>query len=326
MKENKVTVYAVGGCGINIVTPLMQVAAKDVKGYANLTFGMIDTSHSNLPDAGFSSHFIHIGSRHELTDGSGKVRSTNVEHARQAVTDITSKWEPGDLNIVVHSGSGGSGSLVGNILAKDLISKGKNVVVVMVGSRTCVKEVDNVRDTIMTYQKVAEGYQRPVPCYFLDNSMMGMKEVDGLARIMILFLSAVWSGENKGLDRKDLENFLNYNNVSDYQAGIVSLELASGVKVLSAPAECPISTVVTIVKPEEDPSPGIMVPYHSYGELNEKVADRLKIATPVHLYTRQGVFPTVLEDLEKEVEHYRKASTVKAVKVEKDPTDDFLVI
>ena len=327
MKNNRVTVYAVGGCGINIVMPLMQVAAKDVKGYADLTFGMIDTSHSNLPDAGFESSFIHIGSRHNLVDGSGKIRATNVEHARQAVTDIVSRWEPGDLSIVVHSGSGGSGSLIGNILTKDLMARGKNVVVVMVGSRTSIKEADNVRDTIMTYQKLAEAFDRPVPCYYLDNSQYPtLADVDTLARIMVLFLSAVWSGENKGLDRMDLENFLNYNKVSDYAPGIVALELTSGVKAVLANDHCPVSTVVTIVKADEDHSPGIMVPYHSYGELNEKVAGRLQLATPVHLVTRQGIFPDTLQSLEDEVSKHRKPATVKAVVVDRSPTDDFLVI
>ena len=122
------------------------------------------------------------------------------------------------------------------------------------------------------------------------------------------------------------ENFLNYNKVSDYAPGIVALELTSGVKAVLANDHCPVSTVVTIVKADEDHSPGIMVPYHSYGELNEKVAGRLQLATPVHLVTRQGIFPDTLQSLEDEVSKHRKPATVKAVVVDRNPTDDFLVI
>lgn len=327
MKNNRVTIYAVGGCGINIVMPLMQVAAKDVKGYADLTFGMIDTSHSNLPDSGFESSFIHIGSRHDLVDGSGKIRKTNLPAARQAITDIIGRFEPGDLSIVVHSGSGGSGSLIANLLTKDLLSRGKNVVVVMIGSRTSVKEADNVRDTIMSYESMAVTHGRPVPCYFLDNSTYAsMADVDTLARIMILFLSAVWSGENKGLDRMDLENFLNYQKVSEYAPAIVALELVSGINAITSDKHNPVTTVVTIVKEEEDHSPGIMVPYHSYGELSERVAGRLQIATPVHLITRQGVFPDILDSLEAATAEHRMPVAVKSVVVSKANADDDLVI
>lgn len=325
MKQNKVTVYAVGGCGINIVSPLMMVAAKDAKGYADLTFGLIDTSHSNLPDVGADSHFYHIGSRHELTDGSGKVRATNVDYAKQAVPHIVTKWEPGDLNIVVHSGSGGSGSLIGNLLTQDLISKGKNVVVILIASRTCLKEVDNVCDTIKTYQRVAALSGRPVPCYYLDNKALGMAAADSHARAAILFLSAVWSGENKGLDRKDLENFLNYNRVSQFKPAIVALELWSGQTIDAGKDTYPVSTVVTIVKPGEDHSPGIMVPYHSYGELDETMAVRLKLETPIHLCTRQGVFPDTLAQLNSEVEALREVVEVPEVQVSLDD-DNFLVI
>ncbi len=326
IKDNRISIYAIGGCGINITLPLLKVAAKDEKGYANMTFGMVDTSHSNLPDGGFESSFIHVGNRRGLTDGSGKIRATNADIARQAVPDILSRWEPGDLNIVIHSGSGGSGSLVGNLLTKELISMSKNVIVIMVGSRTSIKEVDNVRDTILTYQKVAEGYSRPVPCFYLDNTVNGMSGTDDRARVMILFLSAVWSGENRGLDRKDLENFLNYQNVTDYPPAIVSLEMVSGSTALESTNENPITTVVTIVKPGEDHSPGIMVPYHSYGELDDKLGERLKLITPVHLFTRQGVFPEILNDLERDVAEHRAPRKVSQVVVDRDTGEDFLVL
>lgn len=327
MKQNKVTIFAVGGCGINIVSPLMKAATKDAKGFADLTFGMIDTSHSNLPDVGADSHFYHVGSRHELTDGSGKIRSTNVDYARQAVPQILAKWEPGDLSIVVHSGSGGSGSLIGNLLTQDLVSKGKNVVVILIASRTCLKEVDNVCDTIKTYQKVAVTTGRPVPCYYLDNKLLGMAAADSLARVAILFLTAVWSGENKGLDRKDLENFLNYDRVSQYKPAIVALEVWSGATVgTNDRNDMPVSTVVSIVKPGEDPDPGIVVPYHSYGELDETMVSRLKLETPVHLCTRQGAFPEVLAQLNAEVESLRKVVQVPEVEVSMDDGEDFLVI
>jgi hypothetical protein len=325
LSDNKVTVYAVGGCGINIVTPLMKVAAK-TDGYADLTFGMVDTSHSNLPEAGFENSFIHVGSRRELTDGSGKVRKTNAQAAKQAVSDILNRWEPGDLSVVVHSGSGGSGSVIGNVLVSELISRKKTVAVILVGSRTSVKEVDNTRDTILSYQKVAVANQRAVICHYLDNAARSMAENNDRARIMILFLSALWSGVNKGLDRKDLDNFVNYQDVSNYEPGVVIYDLFSGsMDNLDLGEDTAVSTVVSLIKPGEDPSPGIMVPYHSYGELAESMVGRMKIDTPIHLYTLQGAFPVILESLEKSVAAHRTPAKVATIDVSSVSDDDLII-
>jgi len=311
--ENKVTVYAVGGCGINVVFPLMQIAAKGERGYADLTFGLVDTSHSNLPTHGFTSNFIHVGDRHKRTDGSGKIRTVNLGPAKQAVVDILSHWEPGDLNIVVHSASGGSGSMIANVLVNDLLNKGKEVVVIMVGSSTCVKEADNTVATIHTYNDIAVTLNRPVPCYYLDNKDRSMEENNERARAFLLLLTAIWSGENKGLDRMDLRNFLNYSDVSQYEPEVSWLHVADSVDP-SSDLIAHTASVVSIITEGEDPSPGVIVPYHSYGILDDEVKGLLKTPTPLHLMNCVGVFLDVLDEIEKITEAARNAKPVRTLR------------
>lgn len=323
------TVYAAGGCAINIVSPLLTKIQENTPGYANIQIGMIDTSHSNLKtDSG--KNFFHISSREHETDGSGKVRATNFQAVRQVSPQVLDTFEPGDLNIVLHSTSGGSGSVIGNVLVSELLSQDKNVIVIMVESTTCVKEVENTLDTIQSYQKVAELKNKPVISYYLSNHERSMQENDDMARVMILFLAAVWSGENRGLDRKDLENFLNYQNVTRFPVGVTGLGISdTRIEEGKLGKDTIVSTVVSIIKSGESPDPGLLVAYHAYGELSENVVDSIRVGTPVHLFTLQGHFLDIvdgLNNLKKEGDNRYRVKPVQKIAVDRNSTDDGFII
>ena len=155
--QNMVRIYMAGGCAINIGSSLFRsktgaLAADD--GFAKIDCCYIDTSASNTP-AYLKDEFYHIEGVDDILDGSGKVRATNYKAVRQAIPDILHRYKPGDLNILIHSASGGSGSTIAPALCSELLSQGKDVVVIMIGSKACEKEISNTIDTIHTYQGIS---------------------------------------------------------------------------------------------------------------------------------------------------------------------------
>jgi cell division GTPase FtsZ len=102
---SKVNVYAIGGCGISIVSQLenedMYSGQNGV--HAPTTFYYIDTSYSNLKKMNIDDR-IHVI---DDLDGSGKKRDENYKIISEHIKSILMKFPPADLNIVVHSGGGG---------------------------------------------------------------------------------------------------------------------------------------------------------------------------------------------------------------------------
>lgn len=331
-KDNRVVVYAAGGCAINIITPLANELS-DTQGYAKMEIAAIDTSRSNLLKHYDTSKmpFYFIENRNmEVTDGSGKVRSTNLQAVQQSIPDILAQHRPGDLNIVLHSGSGGSGSVIAPSLVSELLARDQNVIVILVGSSFCMKEQKNTIDTIMSYQAIAQARDRAVPVYYLDNSERSMSHNNDQARLMILFLSMVWSGENHGLDRRDLYNFLNYNKVTSYPVGIVGVGLVgAGDPLPELKRGTLISTMVSIIREGEDPNPNTIVAYHSYGTLPDYMDVAVQIKTPVHLYTIQGHFSDILKELNKRHQEHSESyriNPIETIQVSGSTTSDGLII
>ena len=333
IKQGQVRVYCCGGAAVNVVYPLIEVGhgASD-PGYADIEYTVLDTSRSNLLGKDIPEDiFFHVENREkDITDGSGKVKTTNLAAARQAVPEILNMYPPADLNIVVSSASGGSGSVINSLLVTELLSRGKNVVVISIGSSTSAKEIGNTLTTLESYQAIAEKRDRPVVCYYLDNSKATLGHNDNMARTIILLLAAIWSGENLGLDRKDLENLLNYQNVTEYQPGLVGLDICGQGETITVPKGMAVSTVVTMIASnEEDHNPGIPVGYHSYGVFSDSSISRLNVGTPLHLYTVQGYFAPVVKELHQANKAAKEAYAVNPVdkiKVSGNADDDGLVV
>lgn len=331
--SNTMRVYFCGGAAINIASAMV---ARSGYGHpsdarARLEVALIDTSRANITKIAVNHDLIKDcfyqieGVNGEEIDGSGMERKTNLKAAQIAVPDILNQYPARDINIVVHSGSGGSGSVAGPTLVSELLKRGENVVVLMIGSSGCLKESKNTRDTIMTYQSISQLRQRPVVCCYFDNATHSMKVNNDSATMLIDLLAAVWSGNNHGLDRKDLENFLNYQVVTQFPVGLVGLGVVSGSDTPRVEKGIKISTLLSLVDENNDPTLDIAVPYRTFGICE----NNLLLALPMHIYTLQGFFNPVINDLEKKIEEgeelYR-INPVQSLKVSGNVEEDGLVI
>lgn len=208
-----------------------------------------------------------------------------------------------------------SGSVIGPVLVSELLARNESVIVIMIGSTTCEKEIRNSIDTIMSYQGISNTRGKAVVAHYFENSKQTpMAENDSIIRVNCLILAATWSGENLGLDSKDLDNFLNYERVSKYQPSLTGLKITSSIMppaILSKGQA--VSSVISLIREGEDADPGMVVGYHSFGTVSEAASEAISIPTPLHLHTVQGYFTDVVAALQEKLAHAEELYRVNPV-------------
>lgn len=316
-----VNLYAGGGAGINIARELYRPEPVAEPGFAAIRTVFIDASGSNVPPEVLPNAFIRITSIDgSEIDGSGKVRSTNYKAAAAAVPQILHDHKPADLNILLHSASGGSGSAILPALASELLLRGEDILVILIGSTTCRQEIKNTINTLLSYQSISTLRERSVVCYYLENGERPMRENDATARVITLLSAALWSGENFGLDKEDLHNWLNYDRVSTYPPALTAMELdGPGVELERLSGQA-VSSTVTLIREGEDPTPSEVVGYHSFGTISQAAAEAIKMPSPIHLNTVQGYFPRILTALQEKlaaIEEVHRANNINKITLEK---------
>lgn len=224
VSDRSVTVYSCAGTGINIVSELESARKEPTPGFANLNACYIDTSKSNLMNKNLPEEAIYL---FDGIDGSGKVRSTNYEEIAKNVKSILLKFKPSDFNVVVHSGSGGSGSVIGPVIASELKARGHQVVVIMVGSTDTRIEIENTIKTLKSYESISIKRDLPIVMHYIENSRkLARNEVNKHAKRAISLLMGIFSGQNAELDTSDLKNWLEYTNISGTEPRLASLTFA----------------------------------------------------------------------------------------------------
>lgn len=205
--KGRVRIYAAGGAAINIAMLLRNVAVNpDI--IADLEVVMIDTSRANLAAHASDANSYLV----EGLDGSGKVRSENSEAIRGRILDILQQHKPADLNIVLSSGAGGSGSVIAPLLLSELIERKAPVIALTIGSTASKLEALNTLNTIKSYEAIAKKRQAPVVMHYLQNSPdLPRKDVDLQMVSTISYLAILFSRRNRELDSKDLQNWLRYS-------------------------------------------------------------------------------------------------------------------
>lgn len=144
-----------------------------------------------------------------------------------AIPGVLLKHEPTDLNIVVCSGAGGSGSVIGPLLHAELAKQGKPVVSIVIGDTTSVRELVNTNNTLLSYNQMAQKAGKPFVAHVIMNNDHGSRElVDDYVKEMVTSLALLFSGNIDEIDTTDLINFLDYSRGSRHdtlQIGLAQL-------------------------------------------------------------------------------------------------------
>lgn len=314
---SKMIIYAAGGAAINIASSMAKYTNSKEYGFSEIETYFIDTSSSNIHDDIPEDKCYMV----EGLDGSGKVRKSNYAVLSECSKEILHKFKPDDINIVLHSSSGGTGSTLGPIIVSELLSRGLNVIVLTVGSSSSRIETENTMKTLKSYEMIARKTDKPVCMYYKENSVETPRSaVDSSISTALVVLATLFSSDNKELDLSDLTNFLNYNSVTSYGAQLALLELYEKDVVLDKGHT--IISAATLIDNTSSPDLEHPIEYQCVGYLPEKIKDIINLDLPIHVTVMAGHFNKTVDRLNKLLSEYDEARKVVVSKSIIDNNDD----
>lgn len=317
----EVRVYAAGGTGANITRSLLNFTGAEMAAGAKILPVFLDSSDSNIRDLkGRVEHYLL-----DSVDGSGGDRAANLELIAQATPEILLTYPPKDLNIIVHSGGGGTGNVFGNCLARELLKRGEKVVIYAAGSALSKQETTNSLNMLLSYEKLCR--HKPVVMTYYENTAE-VSESENNRNILrdIGLMTVLFSGQNHGLDSADLGNLLNYPKVTSFESRLTMLTAYSG-NVALPKGEVAVA-MVSLIGDESHGVPVLDVEYRTKGTIeNMEDIGIMQRMIPIHFVLTQGHFGPIVERLQERKAYYEQAShALKPKALVVDAEDDEIVI
>lgn len=301
MSNTNVSIYYCGGTGVNACRRIAsQIPAA--------THFAIDTSKANNKNqqVGIANLFLF-----DDMDGSGKQRSLNYSAISAKADEILYKFPTDKVAIVVHSASGGSGSVIGPVLYNKLLSEGKIVLAVVVGSTDSATEVNNTVKTISSYKAISNQNDKPAIVFYQEvNAEHSRAAVDSMVDLMISLFVMYFSEHIDELDTSDMKNFMQFQNVTNFKPSIARLEVHKNTVVMGK-GEIPVAcaTLTDVSSSYTLPFP---IQYQTVGIVKDvKLFDSIN-GLPIHLVITKGSLEKVESDLT-EIQH-RHDAFLKSVK------------
>ena len=293
----KIRIYACGGGGINLGKEYITDGhSADV---ADIQVAFIDTSDSNLDDRLVDNCWLF-----KDLDGSGKIRNANDKVIAKAVPDILRKFVPGDLNIVVFTASGGTGSVAGPLILKQLLADGHSVIGVVTGSHESIKTAENTIGTMKTLDGISRATQKPVVIHFgMNEPNVPRSKIDMEAHLIIKAMAVLCSRRNHGLDTADIKSFLEFNTSTDISHCLARLHLVDSVEDFENNIKEPISAAF-LKRNHDDLQPNMFVPYSCDGFMPPIVQATTSYFFGIENTSFNGVIK-MLDGLKKEMEMQR---------------------
>jgi hypothetical protein len=232
-----INVYGCGGTGVNI--------GKKKLGDQYAKY-FIDTSDSNLRDIKDESNKYLISNM----DGAGKLRKFTYEKAVENINKIMTKFKPSEeVNIVISSITGGSGSVIAPLIVKSLLEKDKNVIYIGVLSLNSRIEVQNAINTLKSVKGISDMTQKPVIMALIESETRDFAD-NVAAYVVSLFDMMLNKKITEEFDTSDLRNFLYYNNVTSTPVGVGFIEVRENTEFIKEKNTIIASTV--LMTPDKD--------------------------------------------------------------------------
>lgn len=236
-----VSIYACGGTGANI--------AKQVKDL-DIEINYVDSSDANL--RGVSEDNIYLIQDQE---GAGKKRGITYDNFKDVAGDVLIKFKPSkDINIVMSSLSGGSGSVIAPLLVKELLDKDATVIVIAIDSNSSLIELTNTVNTLKTYKGISKQMKKSVSMFHVENK--SRKEADRKSIDFISLLSLlVDRSRTSEFDVTDLRNFVEFDTVTDNTPDVGMLNISANEPIQIEKNTVIVSTILLTKDIESDIKP-----------------------------------------------------------------------
>lgn len=304
MQQGTIRLYGCGGFGTNIASSFDRATGEIERGYAECHAVYIDTSRSNLrPDIKPENVFLL-----EDVDGSGKVRRENHGEISKTVKSIVQRYEPKDLNVVIFSASGGSGSVFGPLIMGELLERGATVVGIVVGSDESSITARNTLNTLKSLEAIAARVGAPVViCYEQNEREIKRSEIDRECRRVIGSLAILASRQNAELDTRDIANWAYFNRSTSVGPRLALFDVY-GNNADAEAANQPISIASLYTNPDVDLL-AIEPEYHAAGYPGTGVAN---FEEAMHFVITLGGVPIISKRMEAKIQEQeqRRASRV----------------
>jgi hypothetical protein len=325
--KGRVQLYACGGAGVNIGKQFEQFRGVDEVGCATMDVVYIDASRANISETVPEKYCYLL----KGVDGSGKIRRENYQAIADHTREILQLHEPKDLSIVISSGSGGSGSVIAPSLVSELLDRGEQVIVVLIGSTDTKLDIDNTLKTLKSYDAIVKKHNKPVVMAYLENNSRTTPRaaVDQAVHRMISSLSYLYSRQNEELDSRDLHNWINFNITTAYAPQVAALSIYEA----EVPEEVRGSVIsaATLASTGEDTYLGFTPDYQCVGFKPHGVSKGLQEIPQLHFVTTNNVAAQAASGLNAKLEELAKAQRARvsagAILTDKDDvTDNGLVL
>ena len=319
-KRHTIAVYACGGLASNQIPKFHTAFADSPEGFANIELYAVDTSTSNfggLPE-GVKTYLI------PNKDGSGQKRNLNASASLERVKEIVRSFKPADLNIIISSASGGSGSVLSPLITRELINSKLPTIVITVGDLTTRKFAENTIATLRSFENFTRAPDaRPiVMAYFENKGAASRKEVDNQILRLVAELSCLFSGQNAELDSQDLYHWLNYHDVTDARVQLANLTVLHGNETLDESVYGGPIAVATIAEDIEKTDFAIPVDYQTIGLTAPGVYES---STVTHFVITDGYFDKVIARMDgqiKEIDEIKEARVQRESLITSDSNVD----
>ena len=286
--------YACGGTGINVMKDLLNLTNTRTNKEAKII--ALDSSDANPTEGMFDILNIPVAK------GSGKLQGKHSERARPFVESAIAKYKPGSFNVVLCSTSGGTGSMMGAMVARRLLLDDHPTVMVLISDHSSFVEKNNATNTKRNLAKQLAKSQIGKPIVYLE-IVNGANHTRGEINEKIVqeldLLSIFLTESNEEIDREDIVNFLNYTKFANIPASMsqITFHYDSGAREYNGkPPVCAMSLfghrndVVSLF-------PGTV--YRATGVYNKANNPPLDKTKDLHMTLNHG---EALDELKKDIE------------------------
>lgn len=288
-----IRLFSCGGAATNLTKKFIK-DYRQPKGFANVEACFIDSSDSNIKGTVPPEQVYLI----EGLDGSGGHRKENAEKIKDMHLDFLQRFKPEQFNIVLFSFSGGSGSVIGPLLWRELIKRGCPTIILGIESYEAFNDIENTLATIATLRNFATKAGVPaVMRTVVNDDRTTQAENDKLLLSTLTSLRALFSRQNIGLDNKDVEHWLNFPKVTSYDNTPLAAMRLYG-KESKFDDNLRVISVASLSKVGDVPQLPFRPEVHFKGYMEDDVAKDIE-SLPLHFVVVDGVMEQHVESLER---------------------------
>jgi hypothetical protein len=246
-KRNKLVIHACGGAGINVADKVFSMVADLGEGFAEVKINYIDTSKANYDKIEPVGDFWQVKTKTKTTaelDGTGSERAKNSKIISENVREYldhhnTFNIVTGEFHCVVFSTAGGSGSVIGPVMLKELLSRDIPVFGIVIGDSSNGLSAMNTLNTLASLDSIANKVtKKPLGIIYENNHTRigetnhgaAEKEVNNILFNTLSAVAMFLSGENEAIDNQDMVGLIDQSHYSriKVEPGIYTMTIHAG--------------------------------------------------------------------------------------------------